>query len=65
MQVPDTAALLKLSTLLRESIPAPAHHLWIEQPEDEPTALALAPNRKGDRIVRRALDKAGARVWRT
>jgi hypothetical protein len=62
MQVPDVAALQKLSDLLTK-VNAP-HHLWVEQPEDVPTCLALAPNRK-ERETRRALDKSGARVWRT
>jgi hypothetical protein len=62
MQVPDTPALQKLADLLAKA-DAP-HHLWVEQPENEPTCIALAPNRKG-RETRRALDKAGARVWRT
>jgi hypothetical protein len=61
MRVPDTAALQKLAGLLTTAN-AP-FHLWIEQPENEPTCLALAPNRK-ERETRRALDKAGARVWR-
>ncbi|KAI0313301.1 hypothetical protein OF83DRAFT_1065708 [Amylostereum chailletii] len=44
--------------------PLPPHHLWTEQPENEPTCIALAPSRRGDKAVRRVLDKAGCRVWR-
>ncbi|EGN92753.1 hypothetical protein SERLA73DRAFT_79321 [Serpula lacrymans var. lacrymans S7.3] len=39
------------------------HHLWVEQPENIPTCLALAPNRR-EKPVRRALDKARCRLWR-
>ncbi|VDB88913.1 unnamed protein product [Peniophora sp. CBMAI 1063] len=45
--------------------PLPPFHLWIEQPENEPSCLALAPSRRGDKAVRKVLDKAGARVWRS
>lgn len=32
----------------------PLHHLWIEQPEDVPTCIAVAPNRKPAVSCRRA-----------
>jgi hypothetical protein len=54
--------LEKLASLLATAgVP---HHLWVEQLENEPTCVALAPNQK-EREIRRALDKAGARVWRS
>lgn len=55
--------MTKLAALLAGSEPPVAHHLWVEQPEDEPTCLALAPNRK-EKGVRKALDKAGCRLWK-
>ena len=64
-QTADRASLEKLATLLDACDPPAPYHLWVEQPEDVPTCLALAPNRRGDRAVRRVLDKAGCRVWRS
>jgi hypothetical protein len=64
MQVPHRSALEKLSTLLNNATPPVPHHLWIEQPENEPTCLALAPNRK-ERDVKKALSKADSRVWKS
>ncbi|KZV63637.1 hypothetical protein PENSPDRAFT_657152 [Peniophora sp. CONT] len=75
LQVPSASAILALADKL-STLPAPAKgatttaatlppfHLWIEQPENEPSCLALAPSRRGDKAVRKVLDKAGARVWR-
>lgn len=37
--------------------------MWIEQPEDVPTCIALAPNRR-DNKTKKALDKSGARLWK-
>jgi len=39
------------------------HHLWIEQPENIPTCIALAPNRR-EKSIRRALDKCSCRLWK-
>lgn len=41
LQAPDEASLTNLSETLREK--AVAHKLWIEQPENIPTCLALKP----------------------
>ncbi|CAO1629705.1 unnamed protein product [Sympodiomycopsis kandeliae] len=42
--------LLQLSQKLKEAQDEdntfPRHHLWIEQPENVPTCIAIAPNRK-------------------
>lgn len=56
-------SLEKLAKLLNAAEPPIAHHLWVEQPENVPTCLALAPNAR-DPKVKKALDKAGCRLWR-
>ncbi|KAH7928701.1 peptidyl-tRNA hydrolase II [Leucogyrophana mollusca] len=63
LQTPDATSLLKLSTLLATPPSPIPHHLWTEQPEDVPTCIALAPNRR-EKPVRRALDKSSCRLWR-
>ena len=62
-QTADQASIERLAGLLAAADPPIAHHLWIEQPENVPTCLALAPNRR-DSKVKKALDKSGARLWR-
>lgn len=63
LQVNDETGLAKLANLLNAADPPVPHHLWVEQPENEPTCLVLAPNRK-EKNVKKALDKAGARLWK-
>jgi peptidyl-tRNA hydrolase PTRHD1 len=63
LKTADGSSLEKLATLLSAADPPIAYYLWIEQPENVPTCLALAPNRK-DKPVRKALDKAGCRLWK-
>ncbi|KAK0537704.1 hypothetical protein OC835_001676 [Tilletia horrida] len=61
LQSPKTGTLAELSKKLDEAYKAasgdgathevlgmsfPRHHLWVEQPEGIPTAIAIAPNRK-------------------
>ncbi|TXT14666.1 uncharacterized protein COLE_00859 [Cutaneotrichosporon oleaginosum] len=61
LEVPDEEALQRLHTALEKAgIP---HHLWVEEPEHFPTALALVPNKRG-KAVKRALDEAGASLWK-
>lgn len=44
LEATDEAQLLQIASKLKE---AGIHHkLWVEQPENVPTALAAAPNRK-------------------
>jgi len=78
LQTADLASLLKLSSLLSSppkltssnntagdspsEVPIP-HYLWVEQPENIPTCIALAPNRR-DKAIRRALDKCSCRLWK-
>lgn len=56
-------SLRKLSTLLTHATPPVPHHMWIEQPENVPTCIALAPNHRDSRI-KKALDKSGSRLWK-
>jgi len=63
LQVPDEESLRKLEKLLNEADPAIGHYLWIEQPENVATCLALAPNDRG-KAVRKVLDKSGCQLWR-
>ncbi|KAH9942186.1 peptidyl-tRNA hydrolase II [Epithele typhae] len=62
MQTADQASIERLASRLAEANPPVPHHLWIEQPENVPTCLALAPNRRESKI-KKALDKAGCRLW--
>ncbi|KAJ3553161.1 hypothetical protein NM688_g3764 [Phlebia brevispora] len=64
LQTTDESSLRRLSELLSSSSPPIAHHLWIEHPEDIPTCIALVPNRRESRI-KKALDKSGARLWKS
>ncbi|KAI0691900.1 peptidyl-tRNA hydrolase II domain-containing protein [Cytidiella melzeri] len=63
LQTADEASLKRLSDLLQSSNPPIPYHLWIEQPENIPTCIALAPNRRENKI-KKALDKSGARLWK-
>ncbi|KAI0079253.1 peptidyl-tRNA hydrolase II [Panus rudis PR-1116 ss-1] len=63
LQTANQDSLQRLSDLLSSSSPPIPHHLWIEQPENIPTCIALAPNRRENRI-KKALDKSGARLWK-
>ena len=62
-QTADQGSIERLAGLLAAADPPIAHHLWIEQPENVPTCLALAPNRR-DNKIKKALDKSGARLWK-
>ncbi|KAG9312185.1 peptidyl-tRNA hydrolase II [Chiua virens] len=65
LQTPDTTTLQKLSVLLSGAEPFPIlHHIWTEQPENIPTCIALAPNRR-EKLIRKALDKSSCRLWRS
>ena len=50
LQAPDGVGLRDLAAQLdaarQETEESPPYHLWIEQPENVPTCLAVAPNRK-------------------
>ncbi|KAH9889447.1 peptidyl-tRNA hydrolase II [Cubamyces lactineus] len=63
IQTNDQASIERLAGLLSTMDPPVPHHLWIEQPENVPTCLALAPNRRESRI-KKALDKTGCRLWK-
>ncbi|KAF9243231.1 peptidyl-tRNA hydrolase II, partial [Melanogaster broomeanus] len=64
-QTTDASTLAKLSAALSSADPSPIpHHLWTEQPENVPTCVAIAPNRK-EKPIRRALDKSSCRLWRS
>ena len=63
LQVDNLEKLEKLSNALKSADPSIPHHLWIEQPENIPTCLAIAPNRR-DPKVKKALDKSGCRLWK-
>ncbi|KZO95229.1 peptidyl-tRNA hydrolase II [Calocera viscosa TUFC12733] len=62
LQTPDADSLAKLSALLSNATPAIPHHMWLEQPENTPTCIALAPNRR-ESTIKKALDKAKCRLW--
>ncbi|TXT09025.1 hypothetical protein VHUM_02499 [Vanrija humicola] len=61
LEVPDGPALEALADRLEAAgIPA---HLWIEEPEHTPTALALVPNKR-PKALKKILDEAGATLWK-
>ncbi|KAF9647731.1 peptidyl-tRNA hydrolase II [Thelephora ganbajun] len=62
-QVDNLEKLEKLANALRSADPPISHHLWIEQPENIPTCLAVAPNRRNPK-VKKALDKSGCKLWK-
>ncbi|KAF7977971.1 hypothetical protein HWV62_2077 [Athelia sp. TMB] len=67
LETADLSSLRKLSAMLSaEASPGSSvpHHLWIEQPENIPTCIAIAPYRKGDKLIRKALDKSKCRLWK-
>ncbi|KAI0919020.1 hypothetical protein AcW1_003493 [Taiwanofungus camphoratus] len=64
LQTADRTSIERLSSLFSSSDPPIPHHLWVEHPEDVPTCLALAPNRRESRI-KKALDKTGCRLWKS
>ncbi|KIJ07863.1 hypothetical protein PAXINDRAFT_18968 [Paxillus involutus ATCC 200175] len=65
VHTPDASALGKLSAALSSTDPSPIpHYLWTEQPENVPTCIAIAPNRK-EKPIRRAMDKSSCRLWRS
>jgi len=64
LQTSSLASLEKLATLLSSADPPILHHLWVEQPVNVPSCLALAPNRR-DSKIKKALDKSGCRLWKT
>ncbi|KAF8549968.1 peptidyl-tRNA hydrolase II [Imleria badia] len=64
LQTSDISTLQKLSAALSDTDPSPIpHHVWTEQPENTPTCIALAPNRK-EKSIRKALDKSSCRLWK-
>ena len=63
LQVESLEKMEKLANALKSADPPIPHHLWIEQPENFPTCLAVAPNRR-DPKVKKALDKSGCRLWK-
>lgn len=55
LQTPKNTTLGALAAQLREaekSEPLPPHYLWLEQPENIATCLAMAPNRKPEALTR-------------
>ncbi|KAI0067659.1 peptidyl-tRNA hydrolase II [Artomyces pyxidatus] len=63
MQTPSLVTMEKLAALLSKADPPVPFHLWIEQPENTATCIALAPNRK-EKVIKKALDKSSCRLWR-
>ncbi|EJF55292.1 hypothetical protein DICSQDRAFT_74738 [Dichomitus squalens LYAD-421 SS1] len=63
VQTVDQASVEHLASLLSAADPPIPHYLWIEQPNNVPTCLALAPNQRESKIVE-ALDKSGGRLWK-
>lgn len=63
LQSPSSQTLLALSHSLSSASPPIKHHLWIEEPEHEPTALAIIPNKR-EKKLKKILDGGGVELWR-
>ncbi|KAI9639115.1 uncharacterized protein MKK02DRAFT_39393 [Dioszegia hungarica] len=62
-EVPDEAALRGLGAKLDGLTPKLSHHLWIEQPECIPTALAIIPNKRPKQL-KKAMEEAGCELFK-
>ncbi|ORY26337.1 hypothetical protein BCR39DRAFT_560593 [Naematelia encephala] len=60
-RLPDEGALRSLAERLKQE--QVGYHMWIEQPEDIPTAIALVPNRR-PKALKKLLDQAGCTLWK-
>ncbi|GHJ86668.1 hypothetical protein NliqN6_3070 [Naganishia liquefaciens] len=63
LQTPDEETIRSLSNALTNATPPIEHHLWIEEPENEPTALAILPNKREKRL-KKILDAHRVELWK-
>ncbi|WVN87739.1 uncharacterized protein L203_102934 [Cryptococcus depauperatus CBS 7841] len=62
LEVSDESALRGITERLDAMTNPIPYHLWIEQPEDTPTALALIPNKRPKRL-KKIMDEAGCKLF--
>ncbi|OWZ35286.1 hypothetical protein LQV05_006028 [Cryptococcus neoformans] len=63
LEVPNEAALKSLASKIDGMANPVGYHLWIEQPENTPTALALIPNKR-PKGLKRAFDEVGCELFK-
>ncbi|ORX35593.1 peptidyl-tRNA hydrolase II domain-containing protein [Kockovaella imperatae] len=63
LEVKDVEALRGICAQLDQMDRKIPYHLWIEQPENTPTALALVPNNRPT-ALKRILDHHGCVLWK-
>ncbi|EAL19369.1 hypothetical protein CNBH0630 [Cryptococcus deneoformans B-3501A] len=63
LEVPDEAALKSLASKIDDMANPVGYHMWIEQPENTPTALALVPNKR-PKGLKRAFDEVGCELFK-
>ncbi|WWD16986.1 hypothetical protein CI109_101422 [Kwoniella shandongensis] len=63
MEVPDGNALKTMAEKLDEMNNPIPYHLWVEQPENTPTALALIPNKR-PKALKKIMDEVGCELFK-
>ncbi|EIW65974.1 hypothetical protein TREMEDRAFT_19626, partial [Tremella mesenterica DSM 1558] len=63
METVDEDSLRSLVSKLDSLSPKIPYHMWIEQPENIPTALALIPNNR-PKALKKILEETGCTLWR-
>ncbi|KAI5452317.1 hypothetical protein NCC49_000880 [Naganishia albida] len=63
LQTPTEETIRSLSEALSKAVPPIEHHLWIEEPENVPTALAIIPNKREKRL-KKILDAHQVELWK-
>ncbi|KAL0245471.1 hypothetical protein I308_104601 [Cryptococcus tetragattii IND107] len=63
LEVQDEAALKSLASKIDDMTNPVGYHLWIEQPENIATALALVPNKR-PKGLKRAFDEVGCELFK-
>ncbi|KAK8864701.1 hypothetical protein IAR55_001953 [Kwoniella newhampshirensis] len=63
MEVPDEAALRMMGEKLDGMTNRIPYHIWIEQPENTPTALALIPNKR-PKALKKIMDEVGCDLFK-
>ncbi|KAJ9110751.1 hypothetical protein QFC20_002792 [Naganishia adeliensis] len=63
LQTPTEVTIRNLSEALSKTVPPIEHHLWIEEPENVPTALAIIPNKREKRL-KKILDAHQVELWK-
>ncbi|KAK4687836.1 peptidyl-tRNA hydrolase PTRHD1, partial [Tremellales sp. Uapishka_1] len=63
LEIPDEEGLRGLARRLDELSPTIPYHMWIEEPEGIPTAIAIVPNKR-PKALKKILDETGCVLWK-